>query len=417
MTRKRFVTLKSYKGIRKDRSTKKYCVRKYIGEKEYSKSFLKIEDALHWQRHFHPLVTKEGVKQKPRHDGLSLRTHTRANGVDDRFTFRDVVTLYKKLHFPFLEEQTKYNIVKYEKYFFPELMSLKMQGINSEVLDVFMETKVAQAKAAGNVRRHNFNNDLKCLSSVLNWYRENYDSMFVLPIVKRHFALGIIKRVAKRNTEKMTLEQVKAFLNSFDSPFWRDFAELHFFMAARVQEVGGLQWDSVDFERNLMIVRDVSAWVGDRKFTYLKEVPKNKEQRTVCLNEQMRSLLRRRLKEKSCTPCKFFRESTGECLNFVFEVNGQPLNYRSIQYRYNRALKKAGLYPQFSSTHILRKAMVNIVRQEMGLDAAQAAGGWKSRDIVERVYTDAPSEWGQKIVDRVGQLASEAPRLRLVRSG
>ena len=56
------------------------------------------------------------------------------------------------------------------------------------------------------------------------------------------------------------------------------------------------------------------------------------------------------------------------------------------------ALKKAGLYPQFASTHILRKAMANITRQEMGLDAAQVVGDWKSRAIVEKNYTDAPTE-------------------------
>ena len=29
--------------------------------------------------------------------------------------------------------------------------------------------------------------------------------------------------------------------------------------------------------------------------------------------------------------------------------------------------------------------MANIVRKEMGLDAAQAAGGWRSRSVVEKV--------------------------------
>ena len=130
----------------------------------------------------------------------------------------------------------------------------------------------------------------------------------------------------------------------------------------------------------------------------------------VRLNRQMLDILKRRWENRSKIPCQFFRESTGERLNFVFEVKGQPVSYRNIQYYYNKALKKAGPFPKFRSTHILRKAMANIVRQELGLDAAQVAGGWKSRSIVEKIYTDVPSELGQKVVDHVGELVgSKAP--------
>ncbi len=191
--------------------------------------------------------------------------------------------------------------------------------------------------------------------------------------------MGIIRKVPKRNTQKMTLEQIQLFLNSFKNQFWRDFAELHFYMAGRSQEVGGIQWESVKFEKGLVKISDVSIWGENKRFIRLKEVPKNGSERTVYLNKQMEAILKRRKQEASKELCTFFRESTGERLNFVFEIEGEPVSYRTIQYQYNKALKKAGLFIQFKSTHILRKAMANIVRQEMGLDAAQAAGGWKSR--------------------------------------
>ena len=95
--------------------------------------------------------------------------------------------------------------------------------------------------------------------------------MFVVPVLKRHFARGIIRKISKRNTEKMRLEQVQLFLGSFDDPFWRDLAEMHFFMAARAQEVGGLQWKSVDFELGQVKVMDVSIWERQKKFSHLKE--------------------------------------------------------------------------------------------------------------------------------------------------
>ena len=325
--------------------------------------------------------------------------------MDQRFTLRDVWEFYQKYYFPTLEKQSIVHIEKFADSFFPELMPLKMQEITPEVLDAFMQKKVKQAKMAKHKRRHNFNKDLGCLKSLLNWYRENYDGMFVVPVLKRHLTMGVIRKVPKRNPEKMRPDQVQLFLNSFDDLFWKDFAELHFFMAGRAQEMGGLQWSSVDFERQVLRVEDVSVWsYFSRNFTELKEIPKNGEQRVVCLNKRMLNLLKRRWENKSRASCRFKRISTGKKLDFVFEIEGQPVSYRTIQYRYNKALKVAGLYPKFSSTHILRKAMANIVRQELGLDAAQASGGWKTRDIVERTYTDASNTVNKEIVDHVENL-------------
>lgn len=410
MKQKRFVPLKNHKGVRKDMVTGKYVARKYVDGKEYSESFSLISEAVNWRRNFHPLLTDTEVNKghsvgsKPFDD--FQRIQSRPNGVDQRFTFSQAWELYKKQYFPTLEPQTIEDRLKFARYFFPDLMPLRMIEINSDLIDAFMEKKVAEARELKNPRRKNFNNDLKCLKAFLNWYRENYDSMFVVPILKRHYAMGVIKKEVKRRSKKMTLEQVRDFLDAFDCEFWRDFAEFQFYMAARGQEVAGLQWPSVNFKKGLVQVNDVAIWGDSKKFSRLKEVPKNGEERIVYLNLPMKKIIERRLKEKSEVPCDFFRESNGERLDFVFEIEGQPVSYRSIQYQYNKALKKAGLYGEFRSTHVLRKAMANIVRQEMGLDAAQAAGGWKSRDVVEKTYTDAPHELNKKAVDHVERLVS-----------
>ena len=77
--------------------------------------------------------------------------------------------------------------------------------------------------------------------------------------------------------------------------------------------------------------------------------------------------------------------------NFVFHIDGRPLKYREIQYRYDKALKKAGLKHKYSATHILRHSMANLVRERLGLEHAQAVGGWKTRSLVEHVYTQQPA--------------------------
>ena len=63
--------------------------------------------------------------------------------------------------------------------------------------------------------------------------------------------------------------------------------------------------------------------------------------------------------------------------------------------------------------------MASIVRQELGLDAAQAAGGWKSRSIVEKTYTDAPHDLNKMAVEHIGKLvvSDQKRRLKLVQNG
>ncbi|MBG60085.1 MAG: hypothetical protein CMJ16_06470 [Peredibacter sp.] len=413
MKKKRFISIKNQQGIRKDLVTGRYIARKYVSGKEYSATKSKLIDAIEWRRNFHPLLTNSEIRSRPSIDGLRdghdvTKIQSRPNGVDQRFTFGEVWNLYRKQHFPLLEPQTRLDREKFAKSFLPELMKFRMVELNPELMDAFMEKKVLDAKELNNPRRKHFDNDLKCLKAMLNWYRENYDGLFVIPILKRHYTLGIIRKEVRRNSKKMTVEEVQLFFESFDCQFWRDFAEFHFYMAGRCQEPAGLQVENL-FADHLK-VEDVAVWGEDKKFLRLKETPKNGEERSVYYNNRMKEILRRRFKERSKVPCEFFRESTGERLNFVFEIDGQPLAYRTIQYQYNKALKKAGLYSRFKSTHILRKAMANLVRSKLGLDAAQAAGGWKSRDVVEKIYTDAPNELSRQAVDLAERLVVNARR-------
>lgn len=254
--RKRFVPLKDHKGIRKDLSTGKYVVRKYIDGKEYCETFDKISNAVFWRRNFHPLLTDTeiniGVSTKFVDLDNLERIQTRPNGTDKRFTFKDVWELYKKQYFPSLEPQTIDDRLKFAKHFFPDLMKKKMVELSPEFLDLFIEKKVNEARLINNPRRKNFDNDLKVLKAIFNWYRENYDGMFVNPILKRHYVAGTIKPRYRQVSRKMTLEQVKYFLDSFEDLFWRDFAEMHFFMAGRVQEVAGLQKENVDLDKGMI---------------------------------------------------------------------------------------------------------------------------------------------------------------------
>jgi integrase len=317
----------------------------------------------------------------------------------------DIWNLYQEQHLPSITRQSQIDTIKRAKNIIPELLKFRMVDIDAVTIDNAILDCVAIAKSKTNVRRFSFDREIQTLRAILNWYRENYDVMFTVPILKRHFISGTLKKKSNRKAPKMSKDQVKCFFDSLEDEFWKDFACIHFFMAGRVQEPAGLQLENIDFRNRVLRISDVSVWGHDKKFMYLKEVPKNGEDRLVSLNNTMINVLRRRVSDDRSEPCEFFRESDSKRLNFVFHLKGQPLTYRQIQHHYNKALKKAELWPEFSATHILRKAMANIVRQSLGLEAAQAVGGWKSRSIVEKIYTDdAPDELNRSAVEYVGEL-------------
>ena len=69
---------------------------------------------------FIPLLTDTEVKGpsfKEFGTSKTTRVQARPNGVDQRFTFKNVWELYQKLHFPLLEKQTKDTILKHAKNF------------------------------------------------------------------------------------------------------------------------------------------------------------------------------------------------------------------------------------------------------------------------------------------------------------
>jgi integrase len=92
-----------------------------------------------------------------------------------------------------------------------------------------------------------------------------------------------------------------------------------------------------------------------------------------------------------------------EGCNYLFHIDGKPMSYRKVQSQYNRALKKIGLYPHFSSTHILRYSMATESRRVMGsLDAAQAITGHQSIKMIEH-YAKLPTRLQEDTVKKVGE--------------
>ena len=414
------VSYRGIKGIRKDARTKKFVVEKCVRGGRHSASFGTLKEAADWKKNFHPGLNwqplaynqkeKDALEKKLSGLGIEIRrpSGSQKNGQDLGYTFGDVWELYAAKHLSRLEGATFEIHTKIAQHFYGGLMAFSMVEINADLVSRHLALKKRASEKVKSKKRYSFNSELKNLKALLNWYRENIDAQFVNPVLKRHKLEGEIGRPPRKN-KKMRRHDLAAFFSSLgsDGQFWRDIAETQFYFSGRIQEVAGLQWESVDFEDGIIHIENVAVWSAKKSFRYLKDTPKNGEERLVPMTGRLREVLERRLLDRK--PSGFTDARTGGVVpcDFVFHQEGKPLAYRWIQYRYNKALKKAGLGHKFSSTHILRHSMANLVRERLGIEHAQAVGGWKTRSIVENVYTDRPAHLTKDALENIEDFMSE----------
>lgn len=387
----KYISVSNHKGIRKNVESGTFLATKYINNQTFSKSFSSLKQAIDWRANYHPSNPVKNNRLSQHVDSTATAQNTRLkklNGEDLGYTFEDLWKLYQKYNFSRLEKSTQEKYLSREAFIAP-LFCFKMVDVNSSLIDWLID-KQKKGEIKNNPKRFCFDNDLRFLKAMLNWYRENYDAFFITPILKRHYVAGIIKPIPFKN-KKMSPEQLVKLLSSFESEFWRDFAELHFFMAARVGEVAGLQRESILLNERTVIVQHVAVWsYKNKKFDYLKEYPKNGEISYTSMNDQMFEIFRKRL-------------GVGGKKGFLFLNDEKPLSYRQIQYQYNKALKKAGLADVYSSTHIMRHSMGTITRNVTGsIDSAQAVTRHKDSKTAEK-YSSMPTRANRDAVTIVGE--------------
>lgn len=148
------------------------------------------------------------------------------------------------------------------------------------------------------------------------------------------------------------------------------------------------------------MIKHTCVWdAGSKMFVELKGFPKNREPRPVYITDEIMEVLNRRLA---------FRISGND---YVFHVDGSPLNYGTIQVNYRAGQRKSGV--PYTGTHILRHGMAKLARQVGGgLDAVLAMTGHKDLKLADhysKSTEDDQKEFSQKIMEHIRkQKQSEA---------
>jgi integrase len=141
-----------------------------------------------------------------------------------------------------------------------------------------------------------------------------------------------------------------------------------------------------------MLIKHSSVFhPANKTFLELKPFPKNREARPVFITDEIMQILKRRLA---------FRIPGND---FVFHVEGAPINYGTVQLNYREAQRKSKI--PYTGTHILRHGMAKLARQiGGGLDAVLAMTGHKDLKLADhysKSNEDDQKHFSEKIMDHV----------------
>ena len=287
----------------------------------------------------------------------------------EKMTFKDVVVSYRDQHIARLKPVTQQSKEKPIEYLLSSpIVNTKMSEFSDLSVDLWF-VWLHKHPTASNPGRKNFRQEFRMLRQVLNWYRENVDHKFVVPIVKRHRDRVTYKAVvARRPDYYMRREDIQSWIrwlrvNKARSPVYGQLATLLVHTGARISEACALHWDVVDLQSGVATIIRTVWWDRHSREPHLQESTKTESSvRIIHLPGPVITMLR---EMKLCSDPKAP----------VFAAkDGGYLRYPAIQNAFNLAFEKLGL--PWRSTHICRHSFGTLaLMASRDLSAVQAAVG------------------------------------------
>jgi integrase len=385
MRKKEFRKLKGTPGIYVNQNTGSYYAEKRVKGTLFTKSFTTLFEAKKWRE------SLEGVGV----DDASLISNSTYS------TLKSVWESMQKHHFPLLATSTKDIWLRRFKLL-DSLQHLPMDQITPSKITEwvqhwvkFFNTDDYHGSGRGKAGRCNMNNELNMFVTIFNWYKqsEQFEKEALAltnPVKTKHKKMGFIRPIPDKR-KQIDLDSAFLFFD-FLRPLYRDLAMMQFYTAGRVGEVAGIQWSNIDFKNRRLLIKDTCVWgTANKMFIELKGFPKNREPRPVYITDEIMEVLNRRLA---------FRLPNND---FVFHVDGEPLNYCTIQINYRGAQRKSGV--PYTGTHILRHGMAKLARKVGGgLDAVLAMTGHKDLKLADhysKSNEDDQKDFSEKIMKHI----------------
>jgi len=233
------------------------------------------------------------------------------------------------------------------------LFGVPVRELTAPRIDSWLdEMKNPNHKWIHSKKRKRFKNELKLLSTILGYYEEYYeDAGFRFPIKRRHYEDADLNRQV-RVSKDLSLEEFMLFRETLrKTPHGNvlmALATVQYFQAQRISETAGLYWEDINLDEeklsnSRLTVRRIIVWPRVRTTpSYIKDGFKNAD-----ANEG--------IKEQPLFPeayqalMELYEENKK---GLVFQIDGRHIEYRLIQFWYDKSFKMAGL--PYRGTHIMR---------------------------------------------------------------
>lgn len=322
---------------------KSYVAKRYEldltgGRRRVAQYFDTLEEALNWQ------AGKEEIIPIPCQGTL----------------FAEVLEDWRKRKLPQRAQATQIAYEKMLKLHFNGLLKVPMKEFNSKVVDRWIEDlKNPSGKAMQSKRRVAFDHELSLLSGILRFYREYHQDSFLNPIFHRHREDVQTGREQVRVERDIRYPDFQKFLTALNKEknghLFAALATVQYFQALRISEAAAIHWEDVSLhpeipEASRLQVRRSVIWPRIKgTVSYVKLGFKNSKSNNG-------------FKEQPLFPESYFafKQMENETRKgLVFPLEGNHLEYRQIEYAYNKAFEKAGL--PFRGTHIMRHGGTRLV--------------------------------------------------------
>lgn len=345
--------IKGKKGIRL-KENGKFIVTKYFGGQRTTREFHRLKEAEAW---------------KNDNSGFDFTVNGKSPSLSDQgegreIFFGDVVEQYKKEGMLGLTEYTRYKKELRMKRFLPPLYRIRMSEMNGRVISRHLSD--LRLIIEDGSRRCNFDKELKDLAAVFNWYHRAIKP-FHNPVTKEHYREGSF-RVIRKKKKDLPVHLIGHAISFMDEPF-KSLALVQFLLGVRIGEAAALNAHTVNFKTGKIDICETIVWMKGKPKHEFKTKTGSETEKDI--TPKVRELLQE-MNSKRPKGCQFF-----------FHRKGKPLRYGLILKNFNDALKRAGL-DNYSGTHFLRHSLATHVRNEAGLDVAQAALGHTTARQTER---------------------------------
>lgn len=306
--------------------------------------------------------------------------------------FETVIDMWKRAKWKVFAKSTR---LQYEKLinYLEFFKGMDVRSITPIVVDQWLDQLTSEkVLKEQHSTRESFHHELTCLSGILRYYSEYHDDpVFVFPIKRRHWEAAIVRRVRNKKKNPMTpiqFEEWVARLRTQKNGLMKEaLARTQRSGALRISEATGIHWTDIDWEKHFVTIQRSVVWPRRKaELTFIQPGFKNGDRKEVPLTPDAFRLLRELSHRNSHS--------------LVFHYDGKPLEYRYIQYAYNRAFKQSGL--PFSATHVMRRTGTSWVLDNSGGDvglAKQILGNadWGTVDLYAKRQSLALREFNDKL--------------------